>query len=431
MNNFELKLAEFVPGGQVMADVLLSDGTVKKAFVWGGLPGEIAEVRVFKKRAGIFEAVAERVLTKSPNRVKPKDKTSYLSTSPWQILDWSAELHAKAKLTQAVFAQHQLKIALPEVVTDDKDYNYRNKMEFTWWWDNETNKLALAHYRRGAKGKIAVSGSSLALNEINLAARRVRNLLNDYQIEARQLKTLLVRANQAGEVVTQLYVTSQQFPRLTDEDFTRLKLSGFEIIYSNPKSPASVISERLQTFGKTALCDQLFDKTFTYPVESFFQINLPVYELALAEIAEKLDQSSPIVDMYSGVGTIGLSVARGRDVTLVEINEAATAEMQANVSNLGLKNAFVVLSPAELANEYITGEIQLILDPPRAGLHTAVIERILHVLPKRIIYLSCNPATQARDLALLSAKYQISDLKVFNFFPRTPHIESLATLDLR
>ncbi len=431
MQQVVVKLEHFAPGGQAVGTIKLPDGTDKRVFVWGGLPGEEVLVQITKKRAGIYEGIVETVLSKSDQRVEVKNKKAFLSTSPWQILDWGYELGQKASLTQQAFAQQHISIPLPEVVTDGVEYGYRNKMEFTWWWDKEAEKLELANYRRGTKGKIAVKGSALARDEINLAARRVRNLLNYYKVEARQLKTLLIRSSQDKKIVAQLYVVNEDFIKLTELDFQQLSLQGFEVIYSEPKSPASVITARQQSFGIMTLSDEILGNKFNYPAESFFQINLPVYELALREIESKLESTQPIVDMYSGVGTIGLSVSAGRHITLVEINETAVEEMRRNVSDLNIKNAFIVLSPAESANDYITSDCQLILDPPRAGLHSKVIDRILEVEPKKIIYLSCNPATQARDIALLNGAYDIQETKVFNFFPKTPHTESLVVLTLK
>ena len=423
------KLTKFAPGGQAIGDVSLSDGVVKKAFVWGGLPGEEVEFKLTKSRAGIYEGIVDSVENKSEHRIKPREPVAYLSTSPWQILEYDYELLQKSELTQQAFSQHQVTIPLPEVITDYKQYNYRNKMEFTWWWDNATSKVELANYRRGTKGKIPVAASILATEPINQAAQAIRNLINAKQIEARGLKTLLVRSTQAGEVVAQLYTMDEQISFSVDE-VAELGIKGFEVIYSNPKSPASVITKRLQKFGDVNLNDYIFDLNFNYPAESFFQINLPVYKLAIEEIKSYLD-GRPIIDLYSGVGSIGLSVASGQELKMIEINQEAVDEMKRNIENLNYNNAVAVLSPAEDATEYINKDAQLIVDPPRAGMHKDVVAKILSVCPKKIIYLSCNPATQARDIKLLLAEYELKTVKVFNFFPRTPHIESLAVLNKR
>ena len=131
--------------------------------------------------------------------------------------------------------------------------------------------------------------------------------------------------------------------------------------------------------------------------------------------------------MYSGVGTIGLTIG-GPGTTLVEVNDSAVREMRRNINEAG-KDATAVLAASEQALDYITTDKTIIVDPPRAGLHADVVARLLEQTPERIIYLSCNPATQARDVALLLEKYQISHIQGYNFFPRTPHIENLIVLD--
>ena len=136
----------------------------------------------------------------------------------------------------------------------------------------------------------------------------------------------------------------------------------------------------------------------------------------------------PTLDLYSGVGTIGLTIG-GDDITLVEINEHAVAEMQRNIAKLNRAKAKAILAPSEKSLEYITGEQIVIVDPPRAGLHTYVVRRLLETTPPRIVYLSCNPVTQARDVSLLQEKYHIIYHRGYNFFPRTPHVEYLVVLD--
>ena len=136
----------------------------------------------------------------------------------------------------------------------------------------------------------------------------------------------------------------------------------------------------------------------------------------------------PTLDLYAGVGTIGLTIGSG-NVTLVEINTDAVREMQRNITELDRTDARAVLAPSEQALDYITGKELVIVDPPRAGLHADIIATLLQKLPPRILYLSCNPVTQARDVALLQQSYQITWHRGYNFFPRTPHIEHLIILD--
>ncbi len=448
----------------------LSDG--KKLFVWGGLPGEKVAAVIVKQKSSYCEAIVTGINIPSPERVPPQDPESYLSTSPWQIMSFDTEQHYKAALIEEAFELHD--IVLPEVIdvyTDGREYEYRNKVEFSWYGgagedNNET--LDLAFFRRGSKGKIVVDGSSLLQPEINSLAIAVRNLLRTKPVTARNLKTLLIRCDQAGNCVWQLYIKDEIKDLMSPDEAAHLPALGGEIIYSDPRSPASRITKRLESFGHIILTDSILGVPFRYATEGFFQVNIPVYEQALSDIKEWVNESgeyladqkhlepvnfndayskkfpreavferqdahltatTSILDLYAGVGSIGLTVG-GKNVTLVEINEDAVREMRRNIAALGREDtAQAILAPSEKALEYITSDMIVIIDPPRAGLHLDVIERLLEVCPPRIIYLSCNPVTQARDIALLAASYGIRAHRGYNFFPRTPHIEHLVILD--
>lgn len=420
-----VSFSHIVGGGQTIGT--LENG--KKVFAWGVLPGETASIRQTKKRSSYIEAVATAIEKASSERITAKDEESYLSTSPWQIMNPSSEQHYKAALIEEAFELHD--IVLPkaiEVYSDNRMYGYRNKIEFSWWWDTNKDQLDLSFFRRGTKGKIPVDGTSLAMPAINLAARRIRDTLRERGAIAYDLKTLLMRCDQQGEVIAQLYVKEPDFPAFSEAELQAIGINGFELIYSNPKSPASVITRRLQQWGSQALTDTILDTPFTYATEGFFQINIPVYETTLQDMKQWI-ASEKVVDLYSGVGSIGLTMG-AKQLTLVEINEHAVREMQRNIEQIGRQSsATAVLAPSEKALNYISGDATIIVDPPRAGLHEEVIKQLLAAAPSRIIYLSCNPVTQARDVARLAEKYGIRAHKGYNFFPRTPHIEHLVILD--
>ncbi|MFC2709375.1 MAG: class I SAM-dependent RNA methyltransferase [Candidatus Saccharibacteria bacterium] len=421
----DIKFTKIIGGGRALGE--LENG--KKVLAWGVLPGEIADIKQIKNKSGFIEGVATNIKQSCSERVNPQDEDSYLSTSPWQILDFASEQHYKAALIEEAFEMHNIVLPNPiEVFTDNTEYGYRNKIEFSWWWDTDLNQLDLAFFRRSTKGKIPVTKTSLAPNAINQKAINVRNILRNRGTSGRDLKTLLIRCSRHGQTAAQLYVKTEDFPKFSEDEFKKSELDSLEIIYSNPKSPASIITKRLQKWGIKALQDEILNTRFNYATEGFFQINLPVYEQALLDMKSWINHDINVVDLYSGVGSIGLTIG-GNNVTLVEINENAVREMQKNIKILG-KNAKAILAPSEKALEYISKDSLIIVDPPRAGLHKDVIDKLISEKPKRIIYLSCNPVTQARDIAKLSEKYGIKAHRGYNFFPKTPHIEHLAILDL-
>lgn len=385
----QVKIEKLVPGGQALGE--LSDG--RKVFVWGALPNETVKVQLTKSKKHYAEAVTTEILTATPERIEPRDEC-YLSTSPWQIMTETAETKYKSELVTEVFRQEHIELPYAEIKGDGKFWQYRNKMEYSFWWDHDTAKIWPAFHRRGSHQKILVKSSNIERPEIWAEAQRVINQLNADGEEARKYQSLLIRCNQAGQVSGALFENGKSHPTMAN------------------------------------LTDTILGEAYTYSPNGFFQINLPVYEMALNEIKQHLDDSSRVVDMYSGVGTIGLSVARDRQLTLVETDNSAFRELQNNVPS-DRADIRTIHAKSEEALDYITSDACIIVDPPRAGLDDKVVGRILETQPKRVIYLSCNPATQARDVALLSAKYSITHAQPFNFFPRTPHIENLIVLRLK
>lgn len=409
-----VKIEKLVHGGQGLG--VLDDG--RKVFVWGVLPGELISVRLTRKKKDYAEGICEEIIQPAPERIKPKEQ-NYLSTSPWQIMDFITENYWKKAITLELFQQAGMLLPDFEVTHDETIYGYRNKMEYSFWGDSDGLHLAL--YNRGSHQKQIVQGSALSMPALDKTAQLVLEELNNSDVRAGDLKTLIVRCSQNGRTMVSLFVKKTDLPRLE----LPTGVQGLRVYFSNPKSPASVPTNLLYELGEPYLTDRLLDKHFVYDSDSFFQVNVPVFELALKRMKE-LFISQDLVDMYAGVGAIGISLAK-KTVNLIELDSATAKMAQLNAKNSKLK-ASVIQTSSEQALEYIVAVRPVIFDPPRAGLHAKIINRLLEALPPQIIYLSCNPATQARDLAQLGNAYKLSHFEVFNFFPRTPHIESLAIL---
>ena len=390
-----IRVEKIIPGGQSLGTN--EDG--KKIFFWNALPGEVVEeYEVTKNKSHYQEAIAIKISNPSQYRVKPLDEC-YLSTSPWQIIDYTHELQLKQELVTEIFREHHINIDTPEILTDGKDYHYRNKMEYALYWDHDTNKIHLAFHQRGSHRKIPINNSSIERPEIFTKAQQIIDDLNTSHDEARRYQSLLLRCNQQGEVSGGLYENHQPHPVFPP------------------------------------LSDKILDHSYTYSPNGFFQINLPVYEMALTEIKRHITTDA-VLDLYSGVGTIGLSVAPTHHLTLVECDKYAYSELVENCKRhdnfgrfeSGNSATFAILAKSEEALDYIEHSQTVILDPPRSGCDKRLINKLLEVTQEKIIYLSCNPATQARDISLLLDKYKIATVKTFNFFPHTPHIENLVIL---
>ena len=380
-----IKIEKLIPGGMALS--ALPDG--KKIFLWNALPGEeVTDYEVTKNKSHFIEAIAKEIKNPSPHRCAPKDPC-FLSTSPWQIMDYQYELEQKQALIVEIFRSQQISILEPEIITDYKDYFYRNKMEYALYWDHAKNQISLAFHARGSHRKIPIEHSSIERPEIFKRAIEIVEELNRNHDEARKYQSLLLRCDQNGKVSGGLYEKHQPHPNFDN------------------------------------LTDTILGNAYSYSPNGFFQINLPVYEMALLEIKKHI-KTDKVLDLYAGVGTIGLSVAKDKNLTLVECNKFAYTELEKNSD--GKKT---ILANSEGTLNYITPDTTVIIDPPRAGCDAKLLNRFIEITPPTIIYLSCNPATQARDVKILldSKKYQIKSYTPFNFFPRTPHLENLIILE--
>ncbi len=408
-----IKVEKIIPGGQALGTH--EDG--RKIFFWNALPGEIiTEYNITKKKSHYYEAVATRISHPSIYRVQPQDDC-YLSTSPWQIVDYNYELQLKKELITEIFHEHHISSTTTDIVTNNQDYNYRNKMEYSLFWDKEQSQISLAFHQRGTHRKIPVAKSSIEHPEIFKAATKIIQELNQRNEPAYKYQSILLRCNQSGDISGGLYENHQPhptFPRLTDT---------------------------------------ILDHTYSYSPNGFFQINIPVYEMALRSINSFID-TDEVLDLYAGVGTIGLSTASDRKLTLVECDKYAYNEMINNINNYNVQsinkvgtnsrnqfdynnspsyhhdNITGILAKSEEALSYIKPTQTIILDPPRSGCDSRLINKLNETKPSTIIYLSCNPTTQARDVKLLLNKYKITNITTFNFFPHTPHIENLVILHI-
>jgi 23S rRNA (uracil1939-C5)-methyltransferase len=181
------------------------------------------------------------------------------------------------------------------------------------------------------------------------------------------------------------------------------------------------------------LREKILDLEIRYHYSSFFQNNVDLFEKALKIMQENSKEFKKVVDLYSGVGVIGLSLKNfAKEILFVEIDKTAIEYTKINAELNNVKNFKAINLPSEkIPREVLENVDLLILDPPRAGLHKKLIKLILEQKPKNIFYLSCNPITQARDFGLLKDYYELSKIYGLDFYPNTPHMETLLILNLK
>jgi 23S rRNA (uracil1939-C5)-methyltransferase len=320
-------------------------------------------------------------------------------------------------------------IRLDEFYRASRLFGYRTKIEYSFTEDG--GKLSFAFHKRGNfREMYALPGGCALIGEgANAAALKILALLNDAGFSAADLKTLIIReAKNTGERLAVLFLKNKNVPL---PEFRVEGLTGFIAAYSNPLSPMSSADEILYAWGNDFVTEKIRGAELSYGFDCFFQNNMELFELALKEIRGACVKCGKLVDLYSGVGAIGLSLRDLADkIYAVESVPSSVKYARLNAEKNGAANFEILCSMMEKADTaMLEGTDILVLDPPRAGLHQKVAKRIMELLPGKIIYLSCNPITQGRDAAFFLEKYKLTRSAAFDFYPNTPHVETLLVFE--
>ncbi len=405
----------------------------RPVFVFGALPGEEVEVAPVKVRRKYIKAKLVKVLQAAAERVEPKE-SHYLSCSPWQVMPYDKQLKYKVDLTKENW--QYLAGSLPrlevEIVPSQNVWHYRNKMEFSLIRDDE-GRLSYAWHERYLYDQwVEVQECKLAADRINSCAQQILQQLQG-KFELEQIKNVLLRYSfYEDKCLGVLFVKDKDIPAISVQ---AEGMVGWQIVYSNPLSPAAVVSEVLLEEGKRFLTEKVAGLLFQYGCHNFFQINPMAFSGLIQDLLPQVEAGEVGVDLYAGVGVIGQLLAnKFTQIIAVELDQAAAETAKENAKLNNLADKFVSLAGA--TEEQDLGQIlssahTVILDPPRGGMHKRVVGQLLKALPEQIVYISCNPTTQARDWQKLRDKYQVNYWRLYDFYPHTPHIESVLVMHRR
>ncbi len=435
----------------------------KTVLVSGAVPGDLVNARVKKSKSKYFEAEAIEILEPSPERVEPKCiHFGVCGGCKWQNLSYEKQLEFK----QEEVYNHIKRIGgiedfetLP-ILGSPEAYFYRNKMEFSFsnarWLtqteisseENFGNRDALGFHIPGMWSKILDLKECWLQedpsNYIRLAVKQyaVANGLDFFDVKEQTgfLRTLMLRQNSKGEwmVLFQLFKEEQENRiKLFDfllQEFPQIKTLVYCI---NSKPNDSIYDQHVVTYyGDGFLMEEMDGLQFKIGPKSFFQTNykqaLELYRKTL-EFAD-LKGDEVVYDLYTGTGTIAQYVARNAKqvIGIESVQEAINAAKEHAKLN-GLENCtFYCGDMKDIFNdEFLLTHPKadvLITDPPRDGMHQKVVEQILKLAPEKIVYVSCNSATQARDLALMKEHYKLIKILPVDMFPQTHHVENIALL---
>jgi len=446
-------------GGKAIART--SEGRV--IFVGLAVPGDVVDIEVYKKKKAYFEGKVIKFHSYSDKRTKPVcGHFGVCGGCKWQHMQYAEQLVFKQKeVTDNLLRIGHLELPESNPIKGCAEiYRYRNKMEYSFsdsrWLSLDEiasgkeieNKYACGFHIPGMWDKI------LDVKECHLQAApsdAIRNSIRDFAAEngfsffnpRKQeglLRTLLIRMTSLGEimVVVQFFYddpekrnlllnfVKERFPEITSLQYI-INGKGNDTIYDQ---------EVILFAGQDHIMEQMEGLRFKINAKSFYQTNsVQAYELyKIARDFAGLTGKETVYDLYSGTGTIALFIARiAKKVIGIESVPEAVADAKENAVSNHIDNvSFFVGDMARVFTEDFIAQNGkpdvIITDPPRDGMHKNVVEQLLSVLPDRIVYVSCNSATQARDLALMSEQYEIASTQAVDMFPQTHHVENVVLL---
>ena len=438
------------------------DGQV--VFAKGVVPGDSADVLVLKKRKGHIQGVVKQINTYSSERVEPV--CTHFGTCggcKWQNLEYTAQLrHKEVVVENALIRLGKISVGewLP-ILPAESPFYYRNKMEFAFsckqWLTHEEIKTDISnaadvlgfHPAGGFDKVIDIQHCWLQPDPSNEVRNTVRKIaieqgLSFYDVKQHQgfLRNLMLRITTLGETMA-LIAFGEDNPDLRrpflEEVERRLPQITTLVYCINLKMNDTIWDLPVHTFsGKGYAEERLGHVVFRIGPKSFFQTNTRqgknLYDV-VANFAN-LQGHENVYDLYTGIGSIGLYVAKDcKQVVGIEEVAAAIddAKVNAEVNGVGNVKFYVGDVRAILTTSFAETHGKpdlLITDPPRAGMHEDVINMLLELAAPRIVYVSCNPGTQARDLGRLAVKYNVLKVQPVDMFPHTHHIESVALLEL-
>lgn len=447
--------------GKALAHV---DGMV--VFVPFAVPGDIVDIKVTKKKHNYMEGYIQRIVRESANRQKPFcQHFGICGGCKWQPLPYSMQLQAKQAQVydQLVRIGHLEVPEISPIIGSAKINNYRNKLEFTfserrWVLDGEDAESLSPSERLGLGFHVGKFFDKVLdikecwlqpspSNEIRLFIKdyAIRNGLTFFNIREHTgfLRTMVVRTTEAGNVMlvisfyhedkkartALLDAVSEAFPQIS---------SLYYVI--NGKANDSIADQDCILYkGDETIYEEMEGLKFRIGPKSFYQTNtnqaLKLYTVA-RDFAQ-LDGNQVVYDLYTGTGTIAQFVSRyAKKVVGIEYVPEAIEDAKANAKGNNIDNCVFYAGDMKdvLNKEFIefNGHPDvIILDPPRAGIHPDVAKVILEAAADKLVYVSCNPASQARDLAILSQAYEITAVQPVDMFPQTHHVENVVALQKR
>ncbi len=438
MPDLDIRTTDLIAGGDTIGR--LPDG--RAVFVAGGAPNEHVRVRLTKETARWARGTATEILEPSASRVPPPFPAAQLGGATWAHIAYGAQLAAKERIVRDALRRIGGLTDTPirPITASPQEWGYRNRIAYAF--AEREDGIVLGTLLPGSDTQIdpaqgsALFGESAAglLERISAWANAASHPIWSPRGNREGLRNVIFRRSVHGnELVVHLVATSgiAPDPSLVGY-FDELPVTGIVWSANDARDQVARFDRTTVLAGSRVLTERVGTLRLSYDATSFFQANVEAAELLLAALQEQLAGSVRITDLYAGVGLMGFGAAgSSTPLTLVESHRQAIDDAKRNAAALDRESDTISVGSTAanyLVRNRLLPDTTVIVDPPRTGLERQVIDALLRDMPERIAYVSCDPATLARDLKLLVATYQPTSIQPFDFFPQTPHIETLAVL---
>ncbi|MFT7067107.1 MAG: 23S rRNA (uracil1939-C5)-methyltransferase [Sediminicola sp.] len=440
------------------------DGRV--IFLTNTVPGDIVDVQTTKKRKAYFEGIAIKFHTLSDKRTKPEcQHFGVCGGCKWQDMGYEHQLFYKQKEVEnnLIRIGHLELPTITPILGSEKQYFYRNKMEFSFsdsrWLtydeidskDEIEDRNALGFHIPGMWDKILdIKKCHLQADPSNAIRLGIKDFANKHDLpffnprnQEGLLRTLMIRTSSNGEIMILVqFFENNEVQRTLLMDYIKESFPEItSLLYViNQKQNDTIYDQKIECYaGRDHIFEEMEGLKFKINAKSFYQTNSEqAYELyKITRDFAGLTGDELVYDLYTGTGTIAQFVAqKAKKVVGIEAVPVAIEDAKANAKLNNIDN--VTFFAGDMKNIFNAGFIAvngkpdvIITDPPRDGMHKDVVQQILNIAPKKVVYVSCNSATQARDLELMKDMYKITKLQSVDMFPQTHHVENVVLLEKR
>ena len=443
---------DIIDFGNSFEGIAKKDGMV--VFIPGSIIGEKLQGKIIKKNKDYCIAKIEKIYSKSKYRIEEPICDVYKRCGGCSALhiDYSMQLLEKKKMVQNVLKKQGLDTNIVEnTVGMGIPYYYRNKVQYPIRLDEKGN-TRIGFYAKRSHEIIENDCCYIQDRVIDNLSKEIFNILvkngfkgyNEKEKKGDIRHLLIRRCYHTGQIMVVIVLNSKNVMEISKfkaviNEITKLKDIKCIFANVNTKNTNEILGEYdVKLYGEDYISDYIGDFKYYISPKSFFQVNTIQAEVLYSILKEKLNlkNTETLFDLYSGVGSIGIFLSNNVDkVYGIEIEKQAVKMANLNIKLNNVKNAEYIAGSVEdkiveFEKRNIKPEV-IVVDPPRRGLDEKSIDYILKFSPKKIGYVSCNPATLARDLKLLSEKYDIISISPVDMFPNTEHVEVCALLELK